>query len=251
MIKQGDTIVVWFSCGAASAVAAKKTIEKYGTLAKIRIVNNPVKEEHEDNLRFLKEIETWLGVPIEFALNKNYPEASCQKVWEDRKYMSGVLGAPCTLELKKKARQQWEKENHFDWLVLGFTAEEEKRSSRFKLTESDKLIPILIEENITKEDCFKILIKENIDLPKIYKLGFPNANCIGCVKSSSVTYWNLVKKEFPEVFKERQNLSRKINCKLIKYKGKRMFLDELLPDMKSRDLKKYTIDCGIFCEEKF
>ena len=24
-----DTIVVWFSCGAASAVAAQKTIEKY------------------------------------------------------------------------------------------------------------------------------------------------------------------------------------------------------------------------------
>ena len=25
-----ETIAVWFSCGAASAVAAKKTIEKYG-----------------------------------------------------------------------------------------------------------------------------------------------------------------------------------------------------------------------------
>jgi len=46
---ENKIIVVWFSCGAASAVAAKKTIEKYGSSNTIRIVNNPIKEEHEDN----------------------------------------------------------------------------------------------------------------------------------------------------------------------------------------------------------
>ena len=30
-----QTIAVWFSCGAASAVAAKKTIEKYGKTHKV------------------------------------------------------------------------------------------------------------------------------------------------------------------------------------------------------------------------
>jgi hypothetical protein len=54
--KKGETIVVWFSCGAASAVAAKKTIELYGETNIIRIVNNPIKEEHEDNQRFLKDV---------------------------------------------------------------------------------------------------------------------------------------------------------------------------------------------------
>ena len=56
------TIVVWFSCGAASAVAAKRTIEKYGHIYNVRVVNNPVAEEHPDNKRFLKDIEKWLGV---------------------------------------------------------------------------------------------------------------------------------------------------------------------------------------------
>ena len=46
-----QTIAVWFSCGAASAVAAKKTIEKYGKTHKVLIVNNPVVNEHHDNLR--------------------------------------------------------------------------------------------------------------------------------------------------------------------------------------------------------
>lgn len=35
-------IAVWFSCGAASAVAAKLTIEKYGETHDIRVLNNPV-----------------------------------------------------------------------------------------------------------------------------------------------------------------------------------------------------------------
>jgi hypothetical protein len=51
------TIAVWFSCGAASAVAAKKTIEIYGATHNIRVVNNPIKEEHPDNQRFLKDVQ--------------------------------------------------------------------------------------------------------------------------------------------------------------------------------------------------
>jgi 3'-phosphoadenosine 5'-phosphosulfate sulfotransferase (PAPS reductase)/FAD synthetase len=52
-VKNNDTIVVWFSCGAASAVAAKLILEEFSSTCKIHIVNNPVKEEHPDNLRFL------------------------------------------------------------------------------------------------------------------------------------------------------------------------------------------------------
>lgn len=107
--EEGDTIVVWFSCGAASAVAAKKTIEKYGDFCNIRIVNNPIKEEDDDNQRFLKDVEHWLGYEIEYATNSNYPKASCVEVWDKRKFMSGPQGAPCTQELKKKARQEWGK----------------------------------------------------------------------------------------------------------------------------------------------
>ena len=53
-------ITVWFSCGAASAVAAKKTLELYGSNNRVRVVNNPIKEEHQDNQRFLKDVEKWL-----------------------------------------------------------------------------------------------------------------------------------------------------------------------------------------------
>ena len=48
-VKDNDKIAVWFSCGAASAVALKLTVEKYG-LDNVYAVNNPVIEEHDDCL---------------------------------------------------------------------------------------------------------------------------------------------------------------------------------------------------------
>lgn len=248
--KDGDTIVVWFSCGAASAIAAKKTIELYGDRCKIRIVNNPIKEEDEDNQRFLKDVEKWLGYPIEFATNPKYPEASCVQVWDDRKYMSGIAGAPCTSELKKKARQHWEKENHSDWIVLGFTSEEEKRLRDFRLTERGNVLGVLVDLGISKGDCFLILLAAGIIVPRIYERGYPNANCIGCVKATSPTYWNLVREQDPEVFKERAEQSRRIGTRLTRYKGKRLFLDELPADARGRRIKDMNFECGIFCEEK-
>jgi len=242
-------IAVWFSCGAASAVAAKLTLEKYGHNNKISIVNNPIKEEHEDNQRFLKDVEKWLQHPIVFATRTKYPDQSCIEVWEDRRFMSGPMGAPCTLELKKKARQEWEETNKPDYTVLGFTAEEQKRADRFKLTERDTLLTPLIDEGYDKQWCFNVLVDAGIELPAIYKLGYPNANCIGCVKAGSATYWNLVRETFPDVFDERAKQSREIGAKLAYYKGQRVFLDELPSDAKGRSLKNYDFECGIFCEE--
>lgn len=247
-VKPGDTIVAWFSSGAASALAAKRTIEKYGDICEIRVVNNPIKEEHEDNQSFLKDCEKWLGVEIETATNSKYPSASCFDVWKDRRYMSGVHGAPCTHELKKKARQQWETKNRHDWLVLGFTLEESKRHKQFAMFERENILPVLIEDGISKADCYRIIMEAGIELPKIYKLGYPNANCIGCVKATSVTYWNHVRKMHPDVFEERAKMSRDIGCRLTRYKGKRIFLDELPEDAKGRPMKNLDFECGIFCE---
>jgi hypothetical protein len=244
------TIAVWFSCGAASAVAAKKTIERYGETHNIRVVNNPIAEEDEDNRRFLKDVERWLGVEIEAAINPKYPSASCIEVWNKRKYMSGVAGAPCTHELKKKARQHWEAENQSDYIVLGFTSEEEKRHKDFTKTERGNVLPVLIEAGLSKADCYMELFHAGIRPPRIYEMGYPNANCIGCVKATSPTYWNHVRKMHPDVFQSRAEQSREIGARLVRHKGERIFLDELPAEAKGRPMKNMDFECGIFCEEK-
>jgi hypothetical protein len=241
-------IAFWFSCGAASAVAVKKGIEKYGNSHIILIVNNPVIQEDSDNIRFMNDVSNWIGYPITIASNKNFPTNSIVDVFNKRKYMSGVLGAPCTQQLKKEARYQFEKENRIDFHVLGFTVDELERHNRFIKFERNNVIPVLIDLGLTKNDCFKILEDAGIELPKVYKMGYPNANCIGCVKSQSPTYWNHVRKNHPEVFEERADQSRRLKCKLVRRKGQRIFLDELLPTDKGRAMKSY--ECGIFCETK-
>lgn len=249
--REGDVIAVWFSSGAASAVAARRTVEKYGNLCTIRVINNPIKEEDEDNKRFLKDVEAWIGVEIEFAKHPKYPSASVEEVWNDVSYMCGTKGAPCTRLLKRGARAEWENSNHHDWLVMGFTADEKKRSDMFRLTERSNFLPVLVDEGINRDRCFQILRDAGLRLPRTYEIGWPNGNCPGCVKATSPTYWNFVRKHRPDVFASRQEQSRRIGAKLVRYKGKRIYLDELPVDAKGRALKSMKIpECGLFCEEK-
>lgn len=244
-------IAVWFSCGAASAVAAKMTIERYGATHDIRVLNNYIVEEGQDNIRFLGDVQVWLGTPIERVINPKYPSCSAVDVWDKRGYMSGVAGAPCTFHLKKEARQLWERENHVDWHVFGFTADEEKRHDNFVLTERDNVLPVLIDAGITKQQCLDILVAAGLRLPIAYEEGWPNANCKGCVKATSPTYWNHLRATEPEIFRQRAEQSRRLGVKLVRVNGVRIYLDELPPDAMGKPLKSLKMpECGIFCEEK-
>jgi hypothetical protein len=248
-------VAVWFSCGAASAIAAQQTILEYPE-ATVRILNNPIVEEDPDNLRFLDDVERWLNSTtnwsgkIEFVRSSKYPRQSCVEVWDDVSFMSGPLGAPCTKFLKKFARQEWEAENKVDYHVLGFTSDEKDRHERFILSERDNVLPVLIDKGITKSECFDILKSAGVVLPKVYREGYPNANCIGCVKATSPTYWNHVRRTRPEIFSTRAEQSRRIGAKLVRVKGKRIFLDELDPLSEGLPLKNMDFECGIFCEER-
>lgn len=240
-------IAVWFSCGVASAVAAKLTLDKYDN---VRIVNCPIAEEDSDNLRFRMDVEAWLGVSIETAVNPKFPRCSAVEVWEKRRFMSGPKGAPCTIELKKNARHHWERENNPEWHVLGFTVDEKTRFNRFVQTERENVLPVLIDAGITKADCFDIVAQAGIKRPRIYNQGYPNANCIGCVKATSPTYWNHVRKMHPDVFADRAKQSRNIGSRLVRVNNERIFLDELSPFARGRSMKGFDFECGLFCEEK-
>ncbi len=242
-------IAVWFSNGAASAVGLKLAIDLHG-VENVRAINNPVLEEDEVNVRFQRDVAEWLGIEIERAVSPAYQSASAVDVWDRRKAMSFPHGAPCTIHLKKEARQHWENTNKVDWHVFGFNADEAARHERFILTERENLLPVLIDAKMTKDDCADLLRQNGIALPRVYADGYPNANCIGCVKATSPTYWNLVRQTRPEVFAARAEQSRRLGVKLARVKNKRLFLDELSPDAKGRPLKNLKMpECGIHCEE--
>ena len=246
----GDTIVVWFSNGAASAIAWQETLRRYDNLCDVRAINTPVIEEDEDNLRFARDVSAWLGRSLLFSQSPNFKHGSAVEVWKERGAMVFPKGAPCTVHLKKEARQHYERHNRVDWHVLGFTADEKARYDRFVLTERSNVLPVLIEAGLTKQHCMDRIVSAGIKPPRVYAEGYPNANCIGCVKATSPTYWNLVKRTRPAIFKERAEQSRNLGARLVRYKRKRIFLDELPDGAIGRPLKSMHVECGVFCEER-
>lgn len=241
-----QNIAVWFSSGVASACASKLIIDLYSASNNVMLLNTPILEEHPDNARFLSDCSKAFNFPIISVVNSNFNSSSAFDVWNSSKFMSSIHGAPCTSILKRQARYNFEVNNKIDFHVLGFTIDELPRYNRFVTFERKNVIPILIENNFTKQSCFDYIHNLGISPPKIYSLGFPNANCIGCVKSSSPSYWDLVRSHFPDIFQSRCVQSRSLNCRLVLFSGKRIFLDELPLHFKKYPIKSYS--CSLFCD---
>src|SRR5690606_13269810 len=149
--------------------------------------------EDADNRRFAIDCEAWFGKPVRRIKTETY--ANIDAVFERRKYLSELNGAPCTGELKMAPRLDFQLPS--DTHLWGYTADAEdlKRWQRMRqeYPRMKQRAP-LIERGLTKEACLAIIERAGIAPPRIYSLGFPNANCIGCVKSSSPAYWALVRK---------------------------------------------------------
>lgn len=237
-------IIAWFSCGAASAVTAYLAIQKYGD--RVTIVNcDTTDDEHPDNKRFRGDVQKWLGREIVLIRSEKY--SSVDDVFEKTAYMSGINGARCTTELKKIPRFAFQ--NIEDIHVFGLTFDEKSRIATFEKENPEIYVDwLLVENELTKTDCYDVLTVNGIKRPEMYELGFDNSNCIGCVKSGSPRYWNLIRINFPEVFNLRAVRSRALGVKLVKYKGQRIFLDELPPTAGLTD-KTFgeQIECGVFC----
>jgi hypothetical protein len=233
--------VAWFSCGAASAVAAKLTVEAYGDDCSV-VYCDTLSAEHPDNARFMRDVEAWIGRPVEVIRSATYE--SVDAVFERRRYMAGIGGAACTTQMKKLPREAWQRPD--DIHVFGYTADEAKRADDFEERNPSLRVEwILIDRGIDKAACLRMLAEVGIALPAMYALGFEHNNCIGCVKSASPGYWNLTRRLFPEVFARRCEQSRAIGARLVKIGGVRRFLDELPPEA---DAPHDDIDCGPVCQ---
>jgi hypothetical protein len=242
-----DRIVCWFSCGAASAVATKLAIQDNAGRLPLVVAYTEVRQEHPDNARFLKDCERWFGQPIEVLRNDQYG-ADIYEVFLRTRYLVGPTGAACTRLLKKGVRNTFERPG--DRQVFGFTAEEQQRFEDFQENNPGVDVDVpLIRHGIGKRDCLALLAGAGIDLPTMYKLGYRNNNCIGCVKGGA-GYWNKIRRDFPDVFEKmaqvEEHLGRTINVTRIGGERKRITLRELDPTAGRYD-EEPDISCGVVC----
>ena len=234
-------VISWFSCGAASAYATYLVSKEYPDL---KAVYCRVAEESEDNLRFLNDFENATGIKVEIIGSEKH-NYSIYEVFKERKFIKGQTGAPCTMVLKKNVRKAYQMDD--DLQIFGYTCEEEHRANRFidSNNEVDTYFP-LIEKGINKDQCKQFILDMGIELPMMYKLGYGNNNCIGCVKGG-MGYWNAIRNDFPDHFSRMSKMERELNHALLKDKDGAVFLDELEPNRGNfkRDLPG---DCGFTCE---
>jgi hypothetical protein len=209
----------WFSCGAASAVATK-------LLPHALPVYCETGSEHPDNERFFADCEKWFGRKIERLRSDKYSDT--WDVWTKRRYLAGIDGAACTVELKVSPRVAFQKPD--DEHVFGYTADapDVARAERLRGSYPElKIITPLIDRGVTKEACLAMIERAGISLPPLYALGFSNNNCIPCVKATSPNYWSLVRARFPDKFERMAKLSRELDVRLCRIDGERAFIDEI------------------------
>lgn len=232
-------VVVGFSCGAASAVAAKVAIERYKDERQVEVVYcDTSHDEHPDNARFLADVERWIERQI--TRLKNYKYSGIDDVFLTERYIVGQRGAACTKRLKRDMAKRFERPE--DLVVLGYTADEGKRIRDIETSQpSRRFVWVLADAGITKADCYRIIQAAGIELPAMYKLGYDHNNCIGCVKGG-MGYWNKIRRDFPEVFARRAAIEREVGAQIIHG----VWLDELDPEA-GREVKEFDIECGIYC----
>lgn len=259
--------VSWFSCGAASAVATKLSLAK----GPVTIANCYIKEEHEDNARFLKDCAEWLGQDIEVLTNPKY-KSSIYEVFQATRYLVGPSGAKCTGELKKALREAYQRPD--DIHVMGYTVEEQDRYDRFIDANNVECSAPLIDAGLTKADCLAMVENAGIELPAMYRLGYHNNNCMGCVKAVSPSYWRKIEQDFPENFQKMSDMEKMLGravCQISMDKVSKQYPDiyeslgspplknengnnnrwrpqlhELPKDIIAMD-DSPNIQCGIFC----
>jgi 3'-phosphoadenosine 5'-phosphosulfate sulfotransferase (PAPS reductase)/FAD synthetase len=169
----------WFSGGVTSTIAIKKALD-YGLT--LDIIFFETGQHHPDTMRFLKDCEKWFGQKITIIKNKKYN--SVMDIFR-KGYVNSPNGAYCTKLMKKDMRVAIEKIMEFDFQIFGFEFDIKQVNRAIRFNEqypNSKAIFPLIDLKLNKNDCFIELQKAGIEIPEMYKLGYSNNNCIGCVK---------------------------------------------------------------------
>lgn len=250
-----ETITVsWFSAGVSSAVATKLMIEQID-----KIIYQHIDDQEEDTLRFVRDCEEWFGKPIEIIQS---PLKCVENACRQLAFVNGPKGAACSRLLKRRLRKEWEAEHRFFNVfryVWGMDCGETVRADRLRedMHEDSHEFP-LIERGLSKADAHGILSEAGIARPRMYDMGFPNNNCVGCVKGGR-GYWNKIRADFPDVFRARAEMERAL-CRTCLKRARPdqtqpasvensvlVYLDELDPEA-GRDCKLILPECGAMCE---
>jgi len=192
--------LVMFSGGVGSWAAAKRVAMQHGT-ENMTLLFADTKMEDEDLYRFIDEAAENIGAPLVKIAEGRDP----WEVFFDVRFLGNSRLDPCSKILKRGKLDEWRNKHcnpDTTTIYIGYDIREFHRLKRLqKLVAPWRyLAPMTEKPFMLKKDMLDWLLREGIEPPRLYKLGFPHNNCGGfCIKAGQAHFLHLMK-TFPERF---------------------------------------------------
>lgn len=205
--------IVSVSSGVPSALVAILAVERYG-MENVELVFADTQVEHEDNYRFLRDVEAYIGKPIHGLKEGRTP----RQVAEDEHIIPNQKLATCTKRLKifpirdfvNQYRRAFKIEMHigFDTSAGDKQRVPDNREGWASVGIQSRYL--LIEDDI--RDAKYELEKRGLKIPVTYSMGFKHGNCLGdeaewgrgCVKYGRGDMIKILQ-QWPESYKKRED----------------------------------------------
>ncbi len=194
--------VVNFSGGIGSWASAKRIAERHGT-DRMTLLFADTLIEDEDLYRFLEDAAENIGVPITRIADGRTP----WEVFRDVRYLGNTRADPCSRILKRDLLDAW-RTNNCDpvetIMVIGIDWSESHRLKRLqqRLPDWKVIAPMCEKPMLTKRGMLRWAEREGLQVPRLYKMGFPHNNCGGaCIKAGQSQFLHLLKM-MPERYAE-------------------------------------------------
>jgi 3'-phosphoadenosine 5'-phosphosulfate sulfotransferase (PAPS reductase)/FAD synthetase len=194
--------IVSLSGGSASAVAADRVIERYGSDT-VTLWFADTLWEDEDLYRFLKDLEArW-----EKEIVRHTDGRTPLEVADQAKLIPNSLAAPCSHRLKQEPFLKYIKARDKPLTVhLGLSWDEEHRMGKPKeIYEQVTGVTVdfpLLWKPLPLMSYTKTIVEWGIKAPRLEEYGFPHNNCGGRCVRQGIREWLRLKKTMPERYEE-------------------------------------------------
>lgn len=193
--------VVMFSGGLGSWLAAKRVRDTFGALVDLTLLFADTLIEDADTYRFIEEAAANVGGELVTVKDGR----DIWQVFKDDRFLGNSRLANCSKYLKQKPCREWLDANMPDATVyVGIDWSEIHRLPAIEKGWAPYLVvaPMTEPPLMDKAAMIAACQAEGMEIPRLYRAGFPHNNCGGgCVRAGQAQF-ELLLRENPALFAE-------------------------------------------------
>ena len=199
-----------YSGGVGSYSTAKRVVQRHGP-ENVLLIFADTQIEDEDLYRFLLDTSEHLGADLEILSDGRDP----WEVFKDVKFLGNSRIDPCSKLLKRDLIRNWLETNcdpaqTVIYLGIDWTESHRFENAKKYWGEWEVSAPMCEAPYLQKSDMLDALREDNIEVPRLYSMGFPHNNCGGfCVKAGE-SQFHLLLKTMPERYKHHEQKEQEV-----------------------------------------